>query len=243
MALTPDGEDFLLSGRKRYVGNAAHAQLGVVFCRRAPGPIGIEAVLVDTADPGFSAEVLPTVGLRGARISAITLAEVRIRRDRILGFDRRPTQRGLVGAIKTLQRFRPVLAGMALGLARAALDHVQDQRGALAGADRGRLDALRDRVDVARARTYQVAEAIDAGRVRADQVSAMKARAAELAEESTRLAAELLGPGSLLTDPFLDKLYRDARAFEFMEGTGQIHRLAVFQGVLKATFLDRCGER
>jgi alkylation response protein AidB-like acyl-CoA dehydrogenase len=241
--LTPDGDDFVLSGHKRYVGNAAHADLGVVFCRRAPGPIGIEAVLVDTADPGYKAEVLPTVGLRGARISAITLDGVRVARDRVLGFDRKPTRRGLVGAIQTLQRFRPVLAGMALGLARAALDHVEATRGTLARADRLRLDAMRDVVLAARAGTYRVASAIDAGRVRSDQVGAVKTRAAELAEDSTRLAAELLGPGSLLTDPWLDKLYRDARAFEFMEGTGHIHRLAVFHGVLKGTFLERAGDR
>lgn len=42
-------------------------------------------------------------------------------------------------------------------------------------------------------------------------------RAAELVEEATRLAAELLGQGSLLADSWLDKLYRDAQAFEFME--------------------------
>jgi alkylation response protein AidB-like acyl-CoA dehydrogenase len=237
-ALTPDGDDFRLSGAKRYVGNAAHAQLGVVFCRRAPGLIGIEAVLVDTADPGFSAEVLPTVGLRGARIAAITLDGVRIARDKVLGFDRRPTRRGLIGAIATLHRLRPGLAGIALGVARAALDHV-----GLPPGREPRLDALRDLVDVARTRTHRVAAAIDAGQVRVDRIGAMKARAAELAEGCTRLAAELLGPGSLLTDPYLDKLYRDARAFEFMEGTGNIQRLAVFQGVLNGTFLASHAER
>ncbi len=236
--LTPDGDDFRLSGAKRYVGNAAHAQLGVLFCRRAPGLIGIEAVLVDTSDPGFTAEVLPTVGLRGARIAAITLDGVRIARDKVLGLDRRPTRRGLVGAIATLQRLRPGLAGLALGVARAALDHVD-----LPPGREPRLDVLRDLVEVARRRTHRIAAAIDAGRVRVDRIGAMKARAAELAQECTRLAAELAGPGSLLTDPYLDKLYRDARAFEFMEGTGNIQRLAVFQGVLNGTFFAASAER
>jgi alkylation response protein AidB-like acyl-CoA dehydrogenase len=123
-------------------------------------------------------------------------------------------------------------------MARATLDHVDRRRPALVGADRRRLDDVRDRIAAARARTYRVASAIDAGRVRTDRVGAAKAGAAELAEESTRLAAELLGPGSLVTDPWLDKVYRDARAFEFMEGTGNIHRLGVFHGVAKGTFLD-----
>ncbi|HEY4021625.1 MAG TPA: acyl-CoA dehydrogenase family protein [Pseudonocardiaceae bacterium] len=148
--LTSDGDDFLLHGQKRYVGNAAHAELGVAFCRWATGPVGIEPMLIETADPGFKAEVLPTIGLRGARISAITLDGVRVRRDQVLGFDRRPTRRGLVGAIRTLQRVRPVLAGIALGLARAALDHAGERRSTMADADQRRLDAMRDAVAAAR---------------------------------------------------------------------------------------------
>lgn len=237
--LAPDGDGFRLTGAKRYVGNAAFAQLGVVFCRRAPGPLGIEAVLVDTADPGFRAELIPTVGMRGARISALTLDGVRVAREQVLGLDTlKPSRRGLVGAIRTLQRFRPVLAGTALGLTRAVLDHVRAERPALAGSARHRLDDLQDRLDAARHHNYAIACAIDAGTVRADRIAGIKTRAAELAEAATLTAADLLGPGALLEDPWLEKTYRDARAFEFMEGTGHIQRLAVFQGVAKGTFLD-----
>ncbi|CCB76966.1 MULTISPECIES: acyl-CoA dehydrogenase family protein [Streptomycetaceae] len=237
-ALTPDGDGFRLDGAKAYVGNAAYAQLGVVFCRRAPGPLGIEAVLVDTSSPGFHAEPIPTVGMRGARISAITLRDVRVEREQILGYDTlKPTRRGLVGAIRTLQRFRPVLAGTAVGLARAVLDHVREQRPAPTGTARLRYEEVRDRLAAVRRRNYEVAAAIDAGSVRADRIAAVKTRAAELAEEATVVAAELLGPGALAADPYLNKLHRDARAFEFMEGTGHIQRLAVFQGVVKRTFL------
>lgn len=238
-ALTPDGDGFRLNGAKRYVGNAAFAQLGVVFCRRAPGPLGIEAVLVDTAVPGFRAELIPTVGMRGARISAITLDDVRVEREQVLGYETlKPSRRGLVGAIRTLQRFRPVLTGTAVGLTRAVLDHVREQRPAMTGAALRRLEELRDRLTAVQRQNYEVASAIDAGRVRADRIAGIKTRAAELAERCTLAAAELLGPGALLEDPWLNKLHRDARAIEFMEGTGHIQRLAVFQGVLKKTFLD-----
>ncbi|XVS68082.1 acyl-CoA dehydrogenase family protein [Actinosynnema sp. CA-299493] len=234
--LVPDGDDFVLHGEKRWVGNAAYSQLGVVFARRAPGPLGIEAVLVDTSAPGFHAETIPLVGLRGSAISAITFDGVRVPREQVLGLDRRPTRRGLIGAIKTFQRFRPVLAGMVLGVARAALDHVADVRPTLTRWGRLRLAEARDRVELARRRTYAVAADVDAGTVRADHVAAVKVAATELAEDATRLAADLLGPASLLTDPLLDKLYRDARGFEFMEGTGNIQRLAVFQGVLNGGY-------
>jgi len=237
--LEPDGDGFRLTGAKRYVGNAALAEFGVVFCRRAPGPLGIEAVLVDASARGFHAEFLPTIGMRGLRISAITLDNVRVERSQVLGFDTlKPSRRGLVGAIQTLQRFRPVLTGTAVGLCRALLDHVQTRRPGLSGVDARRLAEAADRLEAVRQNNYAVARAVDAGKIRTDRIAGAKTRAAELAEHCTLLAAELLGPASLLEDPLLDKLYRDARAFEFMEGTGHIQRLAVFQGVLKGTFLE-----
>ena len=67
--------------------------------------------------------------------------------------------------------------------------------------------------------------------------AAVKLRAARLAEEVTVLAAELLGPASLVEHPWLEKTYRDARGFEFMEGTGNVHRRGVFQGLLRDSFL------
>src|SRR4051812_19426397 len=73
-----DGDGWLLNGEKCYIGNGSRAPLGVVFCRRAPGPWGIEAVLVDTAAEGFHATPLPMMGLRGARFSRLRFANVRI---------------------------------------------------------------------------------------------------------------------------------------------------------------------
>jgi alkylation response protein AidB-like acyl-CoA dehydrogenase len=63
----------------------------------------------------------------------------------------------------------------------------------------------------------------------------VKLEAARVAEEITMLAARLLGPASLIEHPRLEKTYRDVRAFEIMEGTTNLHRLSVFQGLLKGT--------
>jgi alkylation response protein AidB-like acyl-CoA dehydrogenase len=237
-ALTPvpDRSGWLLSGEKMYIGNGAHAQLGVVFCRRAPGPWGIEAVLVDTTDPGFRAEPLPMLGLRGARISRLRFDDVYVSPERVLGRDRPPSRRGLRGALGAMLWFRPSVAAFALGATRAACDYVLAERPALAGADRALVDDMSDRRSRLRALLHRAAVEIDAGAPNIHRVSAVKTRAADLAEEATRLAAWLLGPASLIEHPWLDKLYRDVRAFEFMEGTGNIHRRTVFQGLLRDDF-------
>src|SRR6266576_1238355 len=80
----PGGSGWVLNGEKRYIGNGARAEAGVVFCRRKPGPWGIEAVIVEAGDPGFSGELLPMMGLRGCRISQIRFDNVPIPRERIL---------------------------------------------------------------------------------------------------------------------------------------------------------------
>jgi alkylation response protein AidB-like acyl-CoA dehydrogenase len=233
--LEPDGDGYRLRGHKRYIGNGAHAQLGVVFCRRAPGPLGIEAVLVDSSAPGFRAQLLPTIGLRGARLSQLEFDAVRIAPSSVLGRDRPPSRRGLLGAIHTLLHFRPGVAAIALGVAQAALDYAVTQRSALPRHDRLRAEDVGIRIAAVRRLSYRVAADIDRGMVNPHRISAAKLRAARLAEESTLLAAELLGPASLIEHPWLEKTYRDARAFEFMEGAGDIQRLSVFQGVLKGT--------
>jgi alkylation response protein AidB-like acyl-CoA dehydrogenase len=233
---SPDGDGFLLNGAKRYIGNGARAQVGVVFCRRAPGPWGIEAVVVDPADPGFHGELLPMVGLRGARISRLVFTDVRIPADRVLGRHRPPSRRGVYGALHALLRFRPGLAAMTLGQTRAVCDYLRAHRPALSTWDRSRVDGLEERVAAVLRATLEVAGDIDHGVVNQHRIGAVKMRAAQLGERATILAAELLGPASLIEHPWLEKAYRDLRAFEFMEGTSNLHRLSVFQGLLKNDF-------
>jgi alkylation response protein AidB-like acyl-CoA dehydrogenase len=233
----PDG-GWLLNGEKRYIGNGARAQLGVVFARRSPGPWGIEAVLADTAAPGFSGGLLATTGLRGARISWLRFRDVPVRADHLLGAHLPPTRRGLRGAMHALYRFRPGIAAMALGCAQAVCDHVSARRPLLPKAGQLRMADLLDRMAAVRSRMHQVTADIDHGLVDSHRIGAVKVQAAHLAEEATLLAAGLLGPASLIEDRWLDKTYRDVRAFELMEGTTNLHRMSVFQGLRKDTFLS-----
>lgn len=240
--LDPAGDGYALHGTKRYIGNGARAQVGVVFCRRAPGPFGIEAVLVDTPAEGFHGSLLPIVGLRGVRISELTFTDLHVTTDMVLGMERKPSRRGLLGARETLVHYRPSLAATAIGVTDAVLDYVRAERPRLGSRDSARLDEMAGRVTVARRRIREVAIALDSGHPSLHRVSAAKLTATRLAEEATLLAVELLGPTALLEHRWLDKTYRDVRAFEFMEGAGDIHRLLVFQGVLRDKGL-RAGSR
>lgn len=236
-SLTPASDDggWILNGEKCYIGNGTRARTGIVFCRRAPGPWGIEAVLVDTNSPGFGAEPLPMMGLRGARISRLRFDDVHIPPENLLGTHLPASRRGLHGATAMLYRFRPGVGAMAVGCAQATCDYVRLHRPALRRVGQLRLEHMLDRVAAARRLIHRVATDYHHGLVNAHRIGAAKAQAANTAEDATLLAAELLGPAALVEHPWLEKTYRDVRGFEFMEGTTNLHRLSAFQGLIKNT--------
>lgn len=231
--LTPVGDgSYVLDGEKRYVGNAARADLGAVFARVAGTErLGVLAVLVDTSDPGFHAEPLPTVGLRGAQLTRIRLDGVRVPAERVLGTHLPPTRRGMWSIVHVFNRLRPSVAAIALGIARAAHDYVGEHRLSLRGPEREAYEELGRRIDAARSLTYRAALAVDRRPSAGHLASAAKARACEVAEEVTLRALGFFGPGARIDHPLLDKWARDARGVEFMEGTRNIQRLNLFQGL------------
>lgn len=232
-SLTPAGNgNLVLDGRKRYVGNASRASMGVVFARTAPGPLGVTAVLLDTDSPGFRAEPLEMLGLRGARFCALEFDSVPVPADRVLGRHLSPTRRGMWAGTQTFNRLRPGVAAIAIGIARAAHDYVRDERGRLTPGEYDRWDLLRHRIDSVRNLVHLAAMEVDADASRGHPASAAKADACRLAEDATRQACEFFGPRARWEHPLLDKLVRDARGVEFMEGTSDIQKLIVFHGLL-----------
>ncbi|MEN3307785.1 MAG: hypothetical protein V7603_3987 [Micromonosporaceae bacterium] len=219
-----------LHGHKRYIGNGVRAPFGVVVARHGAGPLAITAVVVDTAAPGFAAEPIPTVGLRAARLSALTFDGVYVPDEMVLGRHLTASRRGMRAAVRTFNQLRPGVAALALGVAAAATDYVRQYRPRLTTVEQAVLIELEQRIVAVRQLVYRAAIAVDRDTGDGYLGSAAKARAAALAEDATLAAPRFFGPGALLDHPVLDKLARDARGFEFMEGTSNIQRLNLFQG-------------
>ncbi|WP_248294166.1 acyl-CoA dehydrogenase family protein [Actinoplanes sp. TBRC 11911] len=232
-----------LNGVKRFVGSARRARLGTVFARTRPGPLGVIAVLVDAADPGFQAVPLPMIGLRGLEICAIDLTDVAVAPQHVLGRHLPPSARGLWSAVQTFNQLRPGVAAIALGIARAAVEYIRAERPGAHGTDLDRIERLESEVASVRQLIWAAAVAVDRNPRDGYLASAAKARAVRLAEEATLGALALLGPGARLDHPYLDKLARDARGVEFMEGTRHIQRLNASQGVINGRFAGRGTDR
>lgn len=228
----PDTQALALDGTKRYIGNGTRAQIGVAFAKRGRGgPLSATAVLVDAGDPGFSAVPVPTLGLRGVELSEITFDSVPIPRERVLGSHLSATRGGLWGWLRTFNLLRPVVAAMGVGVAQAAHDYVAEHRPGLPAPLRDGLERLRLEIESVSRLTLRAAAEADRDPSKGELSSAAKVRAAALAEQATRYASRCFGTGGLLEHPYLEKLLRDARGIEFMEGAGAIQRMHVFASV------------
>jgi acyl-CoA dehydrogenase len=233
-----DAGELALNGVKRFVGNGARARTGVVFARRHPGPLGIVAVLLDTARPGFSSLPLETLGLRALQLSEVRMRDVPVAPEDLLGRRKSGTRQGMWAATRTFNRYRPVVSCFALGVAQAAYDYVLENRRELRGAERHLLSVFDGRLHGVRALIAAAAAAADLSPGDGALASAAKIRAVRLAQEITTTALPLLGPGARWEHPLLDKLARDARGFEFMEGTSSIQRSTLAQGYLQGRLAD-----
>ncbi|WP_432828448.1 acyl-CoA dehydrogenase family protein [Dactylosporangium sp. CA-092794] len=236
-AVRPDGAGgYHLTGTKRFVGNGARAGIGVVFARRRPGPLGIGAVLLETDRPGFTGVPLETLGLRGLQLSELQMRDVPLTDDDLLGRDRSATRQGMWAAVRTFNRYRPVVSALALGVAQAAYDYAVEH-GTRSTKD-GRLAGFAERLNGTRTLILAAARSADRDAADGTLASAAKIRATRLAEELSIAAVDCFGPGARWDHPLLDKYVRDARAFEFMEGTSTIQRLNLAQAYLSGRLDD-----
>lgn len=224
--------DMILNGEKYFIGNGCRADMGLVFAQTSHTPLGIQVLLIDTSVEGFSAVPLDTMGVRAVQLSHLTFNGCRIEEEQVLGRHLSKSRRGFWGALQTFHQMRPGVAALGLGVAQAAYDYLLAERTQYKEKEQQELEKLWLRLAATRSLIRYAAMEIDADGQKGYLASLGKIRATQLAEEATQLAADYLGPGSLYEHPLLNKWYRDARAFEFMEGTTNIQKVNVFQAYI-----------
>lgn len=217
---------YLINGEKYFIGNGAHADIGVVFARTNPSPIGVDVFLFEPNQlEGLQRTRLNTHGVPGSNIAHLKFNDVFIADDALLGAHLKPTQRFSGAAITTFDSLRPCVGGLALGTARALLEHA-DEQGAIDQAHNKawRYQAQRELASAFN-RLLDVARRFDEGQTVTKAVGLAKAKAVQTAESVCESLLHRLEPGALATTPLLAKLYRDIKSFEYTEGTRHIHFL------------------
>jgi acyl-CoA dehydrogenase len=235
-----DGHHYVLNGRKCYITNGARADWVVIFATVNPalGRAGHRAFVVEKGTPGFSVGKLEKkMGLRASETAELVLEDCRVHVDNLLGGESiYEATDGFKTAMKTFDNTRPLVAAMAVGIGRAAYERARDfakeayclarplPRHALIQALLGKMER---RLEAARLLVWRAAAMADLGLPNTKEASMSKAYAAEVAQQVTIDALEVMGAAGNHQDALVEKWFRDVKVYDIFEGTGQIQRIVI----------------
>ena len=240
LAARRDGDAYLLSGTKIWITNAGEAARYIVFATvdRSKGKNGITAFVVEADTPGFRLGSRERkMGIRGTTGYEIVFEDARVPADNRLGEE----GQGLTVALSALGAGRISIAAACTGLARNALElatryALQRRQFGRAIADQEMIQAMLAEmavgVDAARLLTWRAARMRDAGQPINSPSSMAKWYASDVAMRVTTDAVQIYGGAGYSRDNPVERLMRDAKGAQIYEGTNQIHRLIVAQGLL-----------
>jgi len=233
-----DGDGWVLDGEKCFISNGARASWVVVWATVDPalGRAGHRAFVVEQGTPGFSvARVEKKMGLTASETAGLLFEGCRIPADSLLEGSDRDGRDGFKGAMKTFDMTRPLVASMAVGMGQAVHDEtLRFARENLTGPSAWRLDRARERLawirrklEVGRLLAWRSAWLADHKKPNAVEASMAKARCAEIALEAASLGLDVLSEAGGASDYLVEKLFRDIKALDLVEGTGQIQRVII----------------
>ena len=228
-----DGEHWILNGAKCFIGNASRSDWLLVQATVDPsrGRDAQRAFFVEQGTPGLGGfKIEKKMGLKAYESTSFTLQDCRVPAANLLGGEARYEQTaGFKTAMRTFNAGRPIIAANSVGIGRAALDEAlrfAREHGMLARERvRDRLETMARRLRVARLVCLRAGWLADRQRANIVEASMSKALGATVALEATSFGLELLGTVGARGDQLIEKLYRDAKAMDIVEGTGQIQRV------------------
>jgi acyl-CoA dehydrogenase len=219
---------------------------------KSAGRAGIKSFVVPAGTPGIKVVGLEKkLGIRASDTATLVLENCRVPADNLLGKaevkKQDPAQagdKGFKGAMATFDASRPIVAAMAVGVGRAALDFVKEElerQGIVIRYDappREQTAIERDVIDMeaelqaARLLTWRAAKMLDRGQRNNLEASMAKAKAGLAVTRITQKAVELLGPLGYSKKLLVEKWMRDAKINDIYEGTQQINQLIVARRIL-----------
>ncbi len=238
-----DGNDWLISGQKRWITNAPVADLFVVFARTRPADAagaGIAVFLVPADAAGVDIGVKDAkMGQEGAWTSDVYFTDVRVGQDALVGGSE---DVGYRAALTSLARGRIHIAALAVGAAQRALDEsvafaaAATQGGSAVGSFQLVQAMLADQqtgVLAGRALVRDTARMWLTGEDRRIAPSAAKLFCTEMAGRVADLAVQIHGGTGYMRGVPVERIYRDVRLLRLYEGTSEIQRLIIGGGLMR----------
>jgi acyl-CoA dehydrogenase len=247
---TLDGDHYVLNGEKIFITAGERAEAIVIWATldRTKGRGAIKSFVVERGTPGFELVRLEhKLGIRASDTAHFRLDNVRVPKENLLGSPDITTEQGFAGVMQTFDNTRPLVAAMAVGVARAALEETRrhlTEAGVDIDYDRppntqhaaaAAFLELEADFEAMYLLTLEAAWMADNGKPNSLHASYAKAKAGRSATAITLRCVELCGTLAYSEHTLLEKWARDAKILDIFEGTQQIQKLIIARRLLGKT--------
>lgn len=235
-----EGESYVLNGVKQFISGAGAADVYIVMARTGePGPRGISAFLVEKGTSGLAFGACEKkMGWNAQPTRQVLLEDVRIPVANLLG----PAGNGFSLAMTALDGGRLNIAACSLGGARSALAKAMaymQERHAFGRplcdfqALQFRLADMATHLRAAQTFLWSAAAALDINAEDSSVLCAMAKRfVTDVGFDIANDALQLLGGYGYLVDYGIEKLVRDLRVHQILEGTNEIMRVIIARSLV-----------
>ncbi len=242
-----DGDEYVLNGEKIFVTSGDRADSVVVWATldKSVGRAAIKSFVVEKSRPGITVERLEhKLGIKASDTAVIRLDNCRVPKENLLGSPEIDTKKGFAGVMETFDNTRPLVAAMAVGLARAALEETArilseagidvdyDKPANSQHAAAATYLQLEADYEAAHMLTLAAAWMADNRKPNSVEASMSKAKAGRSVVDITLKCVELCGTLGYSEDSLLEKWSRDSKILDIFEGTQQIQQLIIARRLL-----------
>lgn len=241
-----DGDYYVLNGEKIFITAGSRADIIVVWATLDPklGRAAIKSFAVEAGTPGMElARLEHKLGIKASDTAAVVFENCRVHQDNLLGDPEVNVEKGFAGVMETFDNTRPLVAGMAVGLAKASLDrtkellkdHLRDNYTSplnTLSAVEAQICKMEADWEAARLLTIKAAWMADNATPNSKEASMAKAKAGRVCNQITLKCVELCSSVGYSETELLEKWSRDSKILDIFEGTQQIQQLIVARRLL-----------
>lgn len=233
--------EYILNGEKIFVTSGDRADAVVVWATldKKLGRAAIKSFVVTKGTPGMTVERLEhKLGIKASDTATIRFENCRVPASNLLGNTEIDVAKGFAAVMETFDNTRPLVAAMAVGCAKAALERIKeifkdqlDANYATPYLQCSHIAAQTYRMEAeweaARLLMLKAAWMADNKQPNSREASISKAKAGRVCNEITLRCVELAASVGYNEDELLEKWARDSKILDIFEGTQQIQQLII----------------
>ena len=236
-----DGDEYILNGTKAFISGGGSSDLYLVMARTGgDGAAGVSAIIVEKGTKGLSFGAQERkLGWHSQPTATVILEDCRVPVSNLVGEE----GHGFKYAMKGLDGGRVNIGACSIGGAQAALDHAlnyikeRKQFGKPLAAFQAlqfKIADMATELEAARALLHKAAQKVENHTPDATKFAAMAKRlATDTGFNVVNNALQLFGGYGYMEDYPIEKLFRDLRVHQILEGTNEIMRLIISREILK----------